>query len=41
MFIVTEAGTISEAARGEISRLRALADDLERIGAGELPKQRP
>lgn len=39
MFIVTEAGTISEAARGEIARLRALADDLERIGAGDLPKQ--
>ena len=39
MFIVTEAGTISEAARGEIARLRALADDLERIAAGDLPTQ--
>jgi hypothetical protein len=37
MFVVTEAGTISDAARGEIARLRALADDLERIGAGLMP----
>ncbi len=39
MFIVTNAGTISEAARGEIARLRALVNDLERIAAGDLPTQ--
>jgi hypothetical protein len=39
MFVVTEAGTISEAARAEIARLRALISDLERIGAGDLPTQ--
>lgn len=37
MFVVTGIGVISPGARREIERLRNLADDLERIEAGDLP----